>query len=182
VNDLNNDGWLDIIVTNYGTDNVGILFGQGNGNFSTIITYPTGVGSAPYSLAIADFNNDNQSDIVVTNSEINNVAILLGYDNGTFAIPTMYSTGARSRPYIVAVGDFNNDNRLDIVIANSGTNNIYFLSGHGDGTFGDEASYALGYEYDPYSVAVTDLNQDGWMDIVIACYSTDTIETLVKMC
>ena len=34
-----------------------------------------------------------------------------------------------SQPRSVAVGDFNNDNQIDIVVANSGTNtywNIYF--------------------------------------------------------
>jgi hypothetical protein len=94
----------------------------------------------------------------------------------------MYSTGARSRPYTVSIGDFNNDNRSDIVIANSGTNTIFMLYGYGNGSFGDETSYALGYEYLPYSVAVTDLNQDNRMDIVIGCYGTDHIETLIKMC
>jgi hypothetical protein len=29
---------------------------------------------------------------------------------------------------------------------------------------------------------VTDLGEDGWIDIIIACYNTDHIETLVKMC
>ena len=95
----------------------------------------------------------------------------------------MYSTGARSRPYTVAIGDFNNDHRLDLVMANSGTSNIFLLYGYGNGSFGDQSSYALGYDYNPYSVSVgvTDLNQDGWMDIVIPCYGTDNIETLVKM-
>lgn len=56
------------------------------------------------------------------------------------------------------------------------------LYGFGNGTFGKEESYPLGYGYRPYPVAVTDLNQDGWMDIVIACYGTDNVEILMKMC
>jgi hypothetical protein len=94
----------------------------------------------------------------------------------------MYSSGHRSQPYGVALGDLNNDNTSDIVIANSGTSIILIFYGYGNGTFGNEASYQLGYEYHPYSVAITDLNQDNWLDIVIACYDTDHIETLVKMC
>ena len=182
VGDFNSDNWLDIVVANYGTDTVGILIGYGHGVFNDMITYPTGVGSAPYSVAVADFNNDNQSDIVVTDSETGDVAILLGDGHGTFAIGAVYSTGARSRPYTVSIGDFDNDRRLDIVIANSGTNTILLLYGHGNGTFGNKMSYTLGYEYHPYSVAVTDSNKDNWMEIVIACYGTDNIETLIKMC
>ena len=182
IGDLNNDGRSDIVVANYGTDNVGILLGRRNGIFDPIMTYPTGIGSAPYSVAVADFNNDTHLDIVVTNSETDNIAILLGYGNGTFAIGVTYSTGARSRPYTVAIGDFNNDNISDIAVANSGTNNIFLLYGYGNGTFGNETSYSLGYGYLPYSIAVKDLNQDNWMDIVIACYGTDHVETLIKMC
>ena len=50
----------------------------------------------------------------------------------------MYSTGTSSRPYGVAIGDLNNDNILDIVIANSGTNIILTFYGYGNGTFGNE--------------------------------------------
>jgi hypothetical protein len=180
--DLNNDGHLDIVVANYGTNNVGVLLGHSNTVFDPMMTYPTGTDSAPYSVAVADFNNDHRLDIVVTNSETDNIAVLHGYGNGTFVTGATYSTGARSLPYTVAIGDFNNDNISDLVIANAGTNNIFLLYGYGNGSFGNETSYPLGYDYDPYSVAVTDLNENGWMDIVIACFNTDHIETLIKMC
>jgi hypothetical protein len=182
VGNFNNDDWSDVVVANYGSGTVGILLGDDHGVFNTMITYSTGNGSAPYSVAIADFNNDNQSDIVVTNSGIDTITILLGYGNGTFVIKATYSTGTRSRPYTLSIGDFDKDNRLDIVIANSGISTILVLYGHGNGTFGNEMSYELGYEYRPTSVAATDLNKDGWLDIVIACYGTDYIETLIKMC
>ncbi|CAF0990441.1 unnamed protein product [Adineta steineri] len=182
LSDSNHDGWLDIIVANYGSDNIGILFGLGNAIFSSMITYSTGINSAPYSLAITDFNHDNHSDIVVTNSETNNFAIFHSYSNGTFALTALYSTDTRSRPYTVTVGDLNNDNYLDIIIANSGTSNIFVLYGYANGAFGNETSYPLGYQSLPYSIALTDLNQDGRMDMVIASYGTNSVDTLVKMC
>jgi streptogramin lyase len=182
VGDLNHDGWSDIVVANYGTDNVGVLLGYGDGTFDLNNTYPTGSGSAPYSVAVADFNNDTHLDIVVTNSETDNIAIRLGYGNGTFASRMTYTTGALSQPYTVVIADFNNDNRLDLAIANSGTSNVFLLYGYGNGTFGNQTSYPLGYGYHPYSIAVADLNQDHWMDIVIACYDTDHVETLIQMC
>ncbi len=182
IGDFNNDGWSDIVVANYGTDNVGILLGRRNGIFDPIITYITGNGSAPYSVAVIDCNNNTHLDIVVTNSETDSISILFGYGNGTFAFGVTYFTGTRSRPYTVAVGDFNNDNIFDIAVANSGTSNIFLLYGYGNGTFGNETSYLLGYGYHPYSIAVIDLNQDNWMDIVIACYDTDHVEILRNMC
>jgi hypothetical protein len=182
IGDLNNDGWSDIVTANYGNDNISVLFGRRNGIFDPFMTYPTENGSAPYSVAVADFNSDIYLDIAVTNSETDSITILTGYGNGTFAIVVTYSTGARSRPYTIAIADFNNDNISDIAVANSGTNNIFLLYGYGNGTFGNEMSYSLGYGYLPYSIAVKDLNQDNWMDIAIACYGTDHVETLIQMC
>ncbi len=84
--------------------------------------------------------------------------------------------------YTVTTSDFNNDNISNIPVANSGTNNILSLYCYGDGTFRNEASYRLGYDYRPYSIAVKDLDHNNWMDMVIACYGADHVQTLIKMC
>ncbi|CAF1230221.1 unnamed protein product [Rotaria sordida] len=182
VGDFNNDGILDIAIANTGKNNVGIFMRFQNELFDDMVTYFTGVDSAPSFLAVGDFNNDNHSDIVVTNSKTDNIAVFLNYGNGTFRTAIFYFTGDYSLPSAVAIADLNNDNMLDIAIANAGTNTILLLYGKGDGTFGDEELYPLGYNYRPYSVAVTDLNHDGFMDIIIACYGTDDVEILLKIC
>ena len=182
IGNFNNDVWLDIVVANYGTNNVGILLGRSNTKFQDLSIYSTGKDSAPYSVAIADFNNDTYLDIVIINSNTDNIYILFGYGNGTFRIGTTYSTGTRAHPHAIAISDFNNDNIWDIVITNTGTSNIYFLYGYGNGTFGNASSRSLDYGYLPNSVATQDLNGDGWIDIVIACYGTNHVETLIKMC
>jgi hypothetical protein len=100
ISDLNNDGYSDIVIANYGTGNVGILLGYGNKTFKNMKKSSTGIGSAPSSVAIGHLNNDSHLDIVVSNSQTDNIAILFGYGNGTFATPTTYSTGIHSQPYI----------------------------------------------------------------------------------
>ncbi|CAF4379983.1 unnamed protein product, partial [Rotaria sordida] len=49
-------------------------------------------------------------DLVVTNNGTDNIALFAGYGNGTFASPTMYSTGSSSS-ISIAIGDLNRDNR-----------------------------------------------------------------------
>ena len=78
--------------------------------------YATETGSAPYSVAVADFNNDTYLDIVVANSGTNNIIILFGNGTGDFPINETYSTGIRSRPYQVTIGDFNNDKVYQILL------------------------------------------------------------------
>ncbi len=55
--DFDNDTQLGIAVSNDGMNNVGILFGSGNGHF---MTFNTGYNSQPQSLTVGDFNNDSE--------------------------------------------------------------------------------------------------------------------------
>ena len=175
VGDFNNDNRLDIVVANYGTNNVGVFLGYGNGTFSSQVTYSTGTGSGPYSIATGDFNNDNRLDIVVANYGTNNVGVFLGYGNGTFSSQTTYSTGNGSGPSSIAVGDFNNDNRLDIVVANYGTNNVGVFLGYGNGTFSSQITFSTGSDSGPWSITIGDFNNDNRLDIAVANYGTNNV-------
>ena len=182
IGDFDHDNRSDIVVANYGSDNVGILLEFDGSEFNTVRNYSTGTGSAPYSIALAHLNNDTDLDIVVVNSESDNILFLFGHGDGTFEKGYTYSTGTRSRPYSISINDLNNDHLLDIAIVNSGTSYILLLYGYGNGTFGNEISYYLGYGYHLYSIATKDLNNDHLIDIVIACYDTDHVEVFMQMC
>jgi uncharacterized membrane protein len=69
--DVNGDGKLDIVVSNWGTPNastndgaVTILAGKGNGTFRPAQTFPSGGAEAP-AVAVADVNKDGLPDIVL---------------------------------------------------------------------------------------------------------------------
>ncbi|CAF1633076.1 unnamed protein product, partial [Rotaria magnacalcarata] len=95
----------DIIVTTYGSSNVGVLLNTGNGTFAAQTTYST--GSYPIEVAAADVNGDGKPDIIVANSGPNNVGILLNTGNGRFSGQTIYSTG--NWPDSVVAADVNGD-------------------------------------------------------------------------
>ena len=168
VADFNNDNRLDIVVANFGTDNIGIFFGYGDGTFSDIITYSTGSYSCPVSVVVGDFNNDGRLDVAVANSGTDNIGVLFGNGNGTFSSQTTFSTGSGSQPYSLAIGDFNNDNQLDIAIANYGSNNFGVLLGCVNGTFFSQLTYLTGDGSQPFSIAVGDFNNDSRLDIIVA--------------
>jgi len=143
-----------------------VLLGNGDGTFQPAVSYNTGPN--PTSVAVADFNADGKLDLVVaTNGNISNntVSILLGNGDGTFQAHVDYQTGS-SNPSSVAVGDFNGDGKLDLVVADLFSTDVRLLLGNGDGTFGTAASYAAGAG--PSSVAVGDFNDDGRLDIAVA--------------
>ncbi|CAF4306781.1 unnamed protein product, partial [Rotaria sordida] len=86
-----------------------------------------------------------------------------------------YSTGYDSAPVSIALADFNSDNRLDIVVANSRANNMWVLFGIDNGTFGRQRTYSTGSESLPYFVAVADFNHDNQLDIAMTYFRNDKV-------
>jgi hypothetical protein len=91
------------------------------------------------------------------------VSILLGNGDGTFQPAVAYAAG--KSPGCVAVGDFNLDGSLDLVV-NSDSNYITVLLGNGDGTFRSPNPYPS-LEH-PGSLALGDFNGDGKPDLAIS--------------
>src|SRR3954449_9200621 len=127
--------------------------------FGPVTTF--GVGTAPWSVAVADFNKDGNPDLVTANEGTSSVSVLLGNGAGSFGAATNFVVGAL--PFSVAVGDVNRDGNPDIATANSLSNTVSILLGTGTGGFGAATSFAVGTT--PYSVAVADFNRDGNPDL-----------------
>jgi len=66
----------------------------------------------------------------------------------------------------LAVGDFDGDGHLDLVVTNQFDLDISVLLGNGDGTFHSNVTYAT--EQFPQSIAVGDFNGDGIPDVAAA--------------
>ena len=162
VGDFNGDGKPDLAVANQ-SGGVSVLLGNGDGTFQAAVNYDPAAGS--YSVAVGDFNGDGKPDLALANFSNNSVDVLLGNGDGTFQSPLTYSLGQGLYPQSVAVGDFNGDGKLDLVVADG---YVTVLLGNGDGTFQPPANYNVGSSY---SVTVGDLNGDGKPDLAVANFA-----------
>jgi hypothetical protein len=179
VGDFAGTGITDLVVANHGIipSTVSVLLGKGDGTFGPAQNYA--VGGAPVSVAVGDLNGDGKIDIITANDN-GTVSVLLGKGDGTFqsdlnfALPT--EGGLTQTPLSLAVGDFNKDGKLDVVVTAHAVYSGYYTStdngyvnvliGNGAGGFSADNVYALG-AVDPPSVAVADFNGDGNLDLAV---------------
>jgi hypothetical protein len=92
----------------------------------------------------------------------------------SFAPAVDYAGGTNPQEIIAA--DFNNDGRLDLVVANPAANSVNVLLGNGNGTFQSPKSSAAGDN--PISVAVGDFDADGKLDLAAANGGTTDVSVM----
>jgi len=168
VGDFDGDNNLDLVAANgVRPEHIQVLFGNGNGIFDNSIDIE--LGERPVDVTVGDFNKDGNLDIVVSQSESNitsidndNISVLLNNGNGNFADAIQFEAGIF--PLGLAVADFNEDDNLDIAVANILSNNVSVFLGNGNGGFADATSFDTeGGD----TLAVGDFNKDGNLDIVM---------------
>ena len=172
IGDLNGDGKPDLAVANSYDDTASVLLNKGDGTFEPKVDYQT--GSAPVSVAIADLNGDGKPDLATTNTFGNTVSVLLSRGDGTFEGKLDYQTGGG--PYDLAIGDVNGDGKLDLATANYDDDygdTASVLLNRGDGSFAPKVDYRAVSA--PTGVALTDLNGDGRLDLVVAAGDDEAI-------
>ena len=164
--DFNRDNKADLAVINENDNTVSILLGHGDGTFQaqTIVTVDTN----PVALASGDLNGDGKLDLITSNDNQNprfyndgTVSVLLGKGDGTF---TRIDSDAGYAPGAIALGDFNHDGMLDVVVVELVTS-MSVLLGKGDGTFQPPVGSSPSRFVAP-SIIAADVNHDGKLDLV----------------
>lgn len=181
--DFDNDGRLDLVTDSWGNDQVEILWGDSANLFKTPGIFFK-VGKRPYQRVRAfDVNADGIDDIVTTNTEGNNVTVLLGNGKGGFYESTGSPFACGDSPFSIAIGDINADGRVDLAIINSpgsmaegkGENGLTVLLGDGTGKFITMNGSPFEAGKIPNGVSIGDINGDGVKDIVTSDNSSNKI-------
>jgi hypothetical protein len=159
VADFNGDGIPDLAVGNGST--IAVLFGVGNGTFTTQLT----VDVPASSMIVGDFNQDGIPDLALANTTAGTITILLGNGDGSFAIGSPITTG--SFPSQLVAADLNGDGIPDLVLLNANSDNLTVLLGKGNGAF-ISSPWAPNIAAQPTAIVVADLNGDGIPDIATA--------------
>jgi hypothetical protein len=138
------------------------------------------VGASPSAVEIADFNGDGKVDLAVANSGDKNVAILLGDGAGGFKPAAGSPFAAGNDPNDVAVGDVNNDGKLDLAFANHDTSYLTVLIGDGSGAFkpAPGSPFTVQSKPHPHGIAMADFNGDRWADLTTDDWQNNRVTIL----
>ncbi len=158
--DLDRDGRPDLIIT-LPNKKLLVEYGTGEGSFIDADVY--GVGAFPVASAVADFNGDRRSDIVVVNQNSNSISTLLAVSAREFTNSNNYRVGAAPKD-VVAV-DVNKDGKIDLVVTNSLDDTVMVLLGDGEGGFAPGVTYMA--TDNPGALAAADMDGDGNIDLVV---------------
>jgi hypothetical protein len=180
--DFNLDGKLDLAAANSFSANVTILLGNGSGGFTQAAGSPLSAGTAPYSVAVSDFNLDGKPDLAAANLLSDNVTILLGNGSGAFTQPAGSPIGVGDFPTALAGGDFNLDGKPDLAVSNSNSDNVTILLGNGSGGFTKPAGAPVGVGDGPNDLAVGDFNRDGKPDFATANEASNNVTIRLNTC
>jgi hypothetical protein len=165
--DLNGDGKLDVVATDYSSHVVRVSLGTGDGQFLPGVEYAA--GSNPHHLALADLDGDGILDLVVGDAGDSQVLVFHGnganhVGDGTFSPAVSYLLANLCTG--VAVGDVTGDGIPDIVATEYTSGTLAVLRGDGNGGVTSVAHVSVG-QVVPYHVALHDLNGDGRLDAVV---------------
>jgi hypothetical protein len=139
--DINQDGWMDLFVTNLNHEFYGFYQNRHDETFDDIAA-PSGIATASklmsgWGLKFFDYDNDGDLDLIIANGHPDDLIEKI-YDNVTYREPLMLfhnsGTGLKNvsseggpifgRPMSargLAIGDFNNDGAVDVLISCNNT-------------------------------------------------------------
>ncbi len=125
--DINNDGWIDLFVSNDGLENF-LLANRGGGKFEDVglvagVAYnPAGAARSGMGVDAADYNSDGNTDLFVANIDHEDYALYRNQGKEAFDDVALQGGIASATHMLSGWGlkffDFDNDGTLDLIMAN----------------------------------------------------------------
>jgi hypothetical protein len=182
--DYNNDNFQDIYVANDKSTNPNRLYkNNGDGTFDDVSAASgAGISIDAMTTTVGDYDNDGDFDIYVTNTPNGGNYLLQNQGDGTF-VDVADATGTRMNSFAWGASflDADHDGFIDLFVSSSMDGSVStFLSSafyhQQSGTNNFSIPSNIGFqndEYESYSNAVGDIDNDGRPDLVVS-NDTDT--------
>jgi hypothetical protein len=207
--DVDNDGDADLYLGDYdsgfvpepnGIDiNDRLWINDGNGNFTdswqTRMTGNMLLSAFSASAAIVDINGDGVMDVAKNSGLQDPTRVSVAYNRNIPLPPPpqpppcseatplkcfdVFQVVEQTAPYFVSAGDLNNDNRLDLVVTDDGSDHYRLNNGNdalGQVVWGPVTNFSFASGSDDgfgSQSLIADLDQDGFRDVLISDVDVD---------
>jgi len=170
--DLNNDGFLDLAVSNMYGDSVSLFFNEGNGTFLAPEKYPSR-GQDPADIVSADFEGDGDIDLALINTN-SKIVILRNIGDSVFSVENPIQLS--HVPKDLETADLNGDGFPDLATAIPDSDRIAILANDSTGHFAFRVNVTTA-NY-PNSLVLEDFDGDSDIDIAVSHGSSSGIHII----
>jgi hypothetical protein len=183
--DLNRDGLPDIVASYRDKKKISVLYNNPlqPGTFAGARDYALPLISdiaIIYDLKIADVNNDQWPDIIAGEANDLHLHVMLADGNGSFLPAKKYYLGTYGSS--LAITDLNHDNRLDIAICDGFNVGMVLQDPFTPGQFtAYKQVWAAWPGFSADDLTTTDINLDGYTDIIVCNGSPDSVARLAVL-
>ena len=131
-------------------------------------------------LNITDINGDGFMDVVLLSGESASLTVMLGQPGSKFTVAKPIEVPAGASASALALGDLNEDGKLDIAVCHHDTDEIWLFFGKGDGTFQPPAKVKVPVKKPHcHAIVAADMNHDRHLDLVLAESSDNCVWVLL---
>jgi hypothetical protein len=165
--DLNGDGIPDLIIANTGGNSVLVYPGLPGGGFGPPLNNGNGffTGTNPVAVVVANLNG--RPDLIVANEGSNDVTVLLNEPQGNgFTFKTGPRINVGQGPVGLLYADVFGNGTDDLVVSDSGSNNLMVIPSLGNGFFNDADSTIIALKESPGQIFAGSFGDGTGLDIV----------------
>lgn len=145
---------------------------------------PIALTCGPGNIVASDLNKDGKADFVIACGEARTLTIFTGRGDGQFDITPGSPLKLSYAPNEIVIGDMNRDGNADLVVGSHDSYSILVLMGDGKAKFDTASSASVimrnGSHPHTHGLAITEINGDGYPDIVTANSSDDDVSVMLS--
>jgi len=160
---------IDLVIPSAGLNALSVFLATGPGTYGEPLTIPT--VEKPKRVTVADVDGDGKSDVIVLTTKI--VVIHWGAGDGSFSAPVTLADDVLKSFGDAAVADLGGDSIPEIVLTEARSKSVLVLQGQGARAFAP--AFPVGVVTSPTSVLLTDVDDDGFVDITTSSTASQAV-------